>query len=80
MGEEVARACARYGGGVRHSAPGGTGDRDTHGDRTGEPFDLVFALSAAGPLRPSSRRSRPSSGGAADPANPAAARSVTRGS
>lgn len=51
--DEVARACARYGGGVRHSAPGRTGDQGTRGDRTGAedgPFDLVLALSTAEPL------------------------------
>ncbi|AWS43411.1 alpha-glucuronidase [Streptosporangium sp. 'caverna'] len=44
--EEVKRACARYGGGVRHHTPDETGDQTA----AGEPFDLVLALSAAGPL------------------------------
>ncbi|MEW9531738.1 alpha-glucuronidase [Microbispora sp. NPDC049125] len=47
--DEVARACAAYGGALRH--PGVTGDLDTRetarGDRADGAFDLVFALSTA---------------------------------
>ncbi|MFC4531843.1 alpha-glucuronidase [Sphaerisporangium dianthi] len=48
--DEVARACARYGGGVRRAAPGGARGLPARGDHAGGPFDLVLALRAAGPL------------------------------
>ncbi|MFC7382296.1 alpha-glucuronidase [Sphaerisporangium rhizosphaerae] len=66
--DEVARACARYGGGVRHSAPGTTGDRspcagvggdaDVPGGAEEGPFDLVLALTGAEPVPDAVRRLR----------------------
>ncbi|MEU8199349.1 alpha-glucuronidase [Microbispora amethystogenes] len=51
--EEVARACARYGGSVRRQAAGPDDGAATGGDdraETGGPYDLMLALTAAGPL------------------------------
>ncbi|MGC9665322.1 alpha-glucuronidase [Planosporangium sp. 12N6] len=48
---EVERACARYGGDVRHRASPSTGARPAdHADAGGEAFDLVLALATAEPL------------------------------
>ncbi|MBP2708533.1 alpha-glucuronidase [Microbispora sp. RL4-1S] len=55
--DEVARACARYGGSVLHRAPGGGCTGRPGGrpgaravGREGEPYDLVLALTTADPL------------------------------
>lgn len=48
--DEVARACARYGGGVRHLVPGEAGAARDRVDADDGSFDLVLALSTVAPL------------------------------